>query len=155
MGRHYVCSAAGRETNRAMRDRHLEFIREPNTRPARYVPRRGLALSRDSNMTLLSPTVMGWLGYAYAVSGRGAESLSLLREAVAGIESMGMGAFHALRCVQLGEVAHCHLGLGKLSRRSGDGAKAQEHVSTAMKMYREMDMRSWQGQAEAEMVATR
>jgi tetratricopeptide (TPR) repeat protein len=64
---------------------------------------RGLALSRDSNMTLLSPTVMGWLGYAYAVSGRGAESLSLLCEAVAGIESMGIGAFHALRCVQLGE----------------------------------------------------
>jgi tetratricopeptide (TPR) repeat protein len=63
----------------------------------------GLALARDSNMTLLSPTVMGWLGYAYALSGRGAESLSLLREAVAGIESMGIGAFHALRCVQLGE----------------------------------------------------
>ena len=29
---------------------------------------RGLALSRDSNMTLLTPTVMGWLGYAYALS---------------------------------------------------------------------------------------
>jgi class 3 adenylate cyclase/tetratricopeptide (TPR) repeat protein len=63
----------------------------------------GLALARDSNMTLLAPTVMGWLGYAYALSGRGAESLSLSREAVAGIESMGIGAFHALRCVQLGE----------------------------------------------------
>ena len=32
---------------------------------------RGLALARDSNMTLLAPTVMGWLGYAYALSGRG------------------------------------------------------------------------------------
>ena len=63
---------------------------------------RGLALSRDSNMTLLSPTVMGWLGYAYAI-GRGAESPSLSREAVASIESMGIGAFHALRCLQLGE----------------------------------------------------
>src|SRR5262249_3607211 len=64
---------------------------------------RGLALARDSNMTLLLPTVMGWLGYAYAVSGRGAEGLSWLCDAVAGIESMGIGAFHALRCVQLGE----------------------------------------------------
>ncbi|HXJ77208.1 MAG TPA: AAA family ATPase [Candidatus Methylomirabilis sp.] len=64
---------------------------------------RGLALSRESNMTLLSPTVMGWLGYAYAMSGRRAEGLSSLHEAVAGIESMGIGAFHALRCVQLSE----------------------------------------------------
>jgi tetratricopeptide (TPR) repeat protein len=63
----------------------------------------GVALARDSNMTLLSPTVMGWLGYAYALSGREAEGLSLLHEAVTGIESMGIGAFHALRCVQLGE----------------------------------------------------
>jgi class 3 adenylate cyclase/tetratricopeptide (TPR) repeat protein len=64
---------------------------------------RGLALARDADMTLLSPTVMGWLGYAYALSGRLAEGLSSLREAVAGIESIGIGAFHALRCVQLGE----------------------------------------------------
>ena len=28
-------------------------------------------------------------------------------------------------------VAHCHLGLGKLYRRTGDGAKAQEHLTTA------------------------
>jgi class 3 adenylate cyclase/tetratricopeptide (TPR) repeat protein len=65
---------------------------------------RGLAVARESNMTLLAPTVMGWLGHAYALAGRRAESLALSREAVAGIESMGIGAFHALRCVQLGEV---------------------------------------------------
>ena len=28
-------------------------------------------------------------------------------------------------------VAHCHLGLGKLYRRTGDGAKAEEHLTTA------------------------
>jgi hypothetical protein len=38
------------------------------------------------------------------------------------------------------EVAHCHLGLGKLYRRAGDHAKASEHLSTATTMYREMDM---------------
>jgi tetratricopeptide (TPR) repeat protein len=37
-------------------------------------------------------------------------------------------------------VAHCHLGLGKLYRRTGDHAKAQEHLTTARAMYREMDM---------------
>jgi tetratricopeptide (TPR) repeat protein len=48
-------------------------------------------------------------------------------------------------------VAHCHLGLGKLYRRTGKGQEAQEHVITATTMYREMDMRFWLEQAEAEM----
>jgi tetratricopeptide (TPR) repeat protein len=39
--------------------------------------------------------------------------------------------------------AHCHLGLGKLYRRTGDGAKAAEHLTTASAMYREMDMGFW------------
>ena len=46
-------------------------------------------------------------------------------------------------------VAHCHLGLGKLYRRTGDQAKAQEHLTTATTMYREMDMTFWLEQAEA------
>ena len=46
-------------------------------------------------------------------------------------------------------VAHCHLGLGKLYRRTGDDAKAQEHLTTATNMYREMDMGFWLAQAEA------
>jgi Tetratricopeptide repeat len=47
-------------------------------------------------------------------------------------------------------VAHCHLGLGKLYRRTGDRKQAQEHLTTATTMYREMDMRFWLEQAEAE-----
>ena len=47
-------------------------------------------------------------------------------------------------------VAHCHLGLGKLYRRTGDRAKAQEHLTTATTMYREMDMSFWLEKAEAE-----
>jgi tetratricopeptide (TPR) repeat protein len=46
-------------------------------------------------------------------------------------------------------VAHCHLGLGTLYRRTGDHAKAQEHLTTAATMYREMDMTSWLEKAEA------
>ena len=45
-------------------------------------------------------------------------------------------------------VAHCHLGLGKLYRRTGDGAKAEEHLATAKAMYREMDMGFYLAQAE-------
>ncbi len=48
-------------------------------------------------------------------------------------------------------VAHCHLGLGKLYRRTGDGAKAQEHLTTAATMYREMGMTFWLEKADAEL----
>jgi hypothetical protein len=45
--------------------------------------------------------------------------------------------------------AHCHMGLGKLYRQAGDDAKAQEHLTTATRMYREMDMGFWLEKAEA------
>jgi hypothetical protein len=48
-------------------------------------------------------------------------------------------------------VAHCHLGLGKLYRRTDKREQAQEHLTTATPMYREMDMRFWLEQAEAEL----
>ncbi len=48
-------------------------------------------------------------------------------------------------------VAHCHLGLGKLHRRTGKRDQAREHLTTATTMYREMDMRFWLEKAEAEM----
>ena len=48
-------------------------------------------------------------------------------------------------------VAHCHLGLGKLYRRTGERQRAHEHLTTATTMYREMDMRFWLEQAEAAM----
>jgi tetratricopeptide (TPR) repeat protein len=48
-------------------------------------------------------------------------------------------------------VAHCHLGLAKLYRRTGKREQAQEHLTTATTMYREMDMRFWLEQAEAQM----
>ena len=47
--------------------------------------------------------------------------------------------------------AHCHLGLGQLYRRTGDRAKAQEHVTTASTMYREMGMTFWLEKADAEL----
>ena len=50
-------------------------------------------------------------------------------------------------------VAHCHLGLGKLYRRTGKREQAHEHLTTATTMYREMDMRFWLEQAEVEMKA--
>jgi hypothetical protein len=48
-------------------------------------------------------------------------------------------------------LAHCHLGLAKLYRRTDKSEQAQEHLTTATTMYREMDMRFWLEQAEAEL----
>ena len=68
------------------------------------------------------------------------------------------GETHYLKALTLAEprgmrplVAHCHLGLGKLYRRTGKRDQAQEHLTTATAMYREMDVRFYLEQAEAGM----
>jgi tetratricopeptide (TPR) repeat protein len=47
-------------------------------------------------------------------------------------------------------VAHCHLGLSQLYRRTRKHKQAQQHLTTATVMYREMDMRFWLEQADAD-----
>jgi sugar phosphate isomerase/epimerase len=63
------------------------------------------------------------------------------REALALAEELGMRPL----------VAHCHLGLGKLSRRTGKSEQAREHLTTATTMYREMGMTYWLEKAASEM----
>jgi tetratricopeptide (TPR) repeat protein len=46
-------------------------------------------------------------------------------------------------------VAHCHLELGHLSRRTDEASKTREHLTTAATMYRDMGMGFWLAQAEA------
>jgi len=48
-------------------------------------------------------------------------------------------------------MAHCHLSLGKLFRRTGKRKRAHQHLTTAAAMYREMGVRFWLEQAEAEL----
>jgi hypothetical protein len=48
-------------------------------------------------------------------------------------------------------IAHCHLGLGKLYRRTGKREQVHEHLTTAATMYRETDMTYWLEKAEAEL----
>ena len=188
--------------------------------PAARLLERALALSRDWNLTILSPRVTGFLGQVYAHSGRVAEGLSLLQQAVKASESIGVGVFHSVIVMHLAEacvladrlqdapgfagraltlarerhergyeawtlrllgeiashrdplddqaaeghygealvlaheldmrplLARCHLGLGKLYRRTGQRERAREHLRTATTMFREMDMRFWLEQAE-------
>jgi class 3 adenylate cyclase/tetratricopeptide (TPR) repeat protein len=48
-------------------------------------------------------------------------------------------------------VAHCYLGLCKLYRRTAKERQAQDHLTTAATMYREMSMTFWVEQADNEM----
>jgi hypothetical protein len=45
--------------------------------------------------------------------------------------------------------AHCHLGLGKLYRQMGRSVEARTALSTALDLYRAMEMTFWLPQAEA------
>src|SRR5262249_39120306 len=51
-------------------------------------------------------------------------------------EALALADLHGMRPL----VAHCHVGLAKLYRRSGEAEHARKNLSTATAMYREMDM---------------
>jgi tetratricopeptide (TPR) repeat protein len=82
------------------------------------------------------------LGDIAALSGppRVSEAEARYREALASAEDLGMRPL----------AAHCHFGLGTLYRRAGDRAHAEERLTAAIAIYREMNMRSWLEQADAE-----
>jgi class 3 adenylate cyclase/tetratricopeptide (TPR) repeat protein len=65
-------------------------------------------------------------------------------------EALALAQLHSMRPV----IAHCHLGLGRLYRRTGQPELAHQNLSTAMMMYREMDMGFWLEQAEAAMTSS-
>jgi class 3 adenylate cyclase/tetratricopeptide (TPR) repeat protein len=182
---------------------------------------RGLALSREWNLTLFVLQHAGALGYAYALSGRATDGIPFLEDALTAIDTMGSGTPQSIFLGDLGEtyaaadrlnealevagrvlslardrgqrgyeawalrllgdvsargdpaghadrhyrdalalaeelaipplVARCHLGLGKLSGRTRKRKAAQDHLGTAATMCREMDMRIWLEEAEAEL----
>ena len=63
--------------------------------------------------------------------------------------AMVLGALLGMRPL----IAHCHLGLGKLYAHTDKREQARDQLSTAATMYREMEMRFWLEQAEAEQKA--
>jgi len=115
--------------------------------------------------------VLGRLDDARRLGDRAFEASSDLRGVLAGaLQLLGdiaahpdrfdaeRGEAHYRQALALAEprgmrplIAHCHRGLGKLYWRTGKRQEAQEHLTTATSMYREMDMRFWLEQAEAEL----
>jgi class 3 adenylate cyclase/tetratricopeptide (TPR) repeat protein len=51
-------------------------------------------------------------------------------------------------------VAHCHLGLGTLYRRTGEGSRAEEHLTLALDAFSDMAMEFWVARARAELGAS-
>ncbi len=198
-------------------------INKGELKPALDLLERALPLSREWHLTALTPGVQGSLGYAYAMSGRVSDGLSMLQEALAATEASRRFAFHSLLLVYLGEVlmlanqfenaspvaeralalahergergieawalwllaeifshsdspegnnaesyyqkaatlanelgmrplmARCHLGLGHTYRRAENPSKADEHLSEAASLFREMDMCSWLEKTKQEL----
>ncbi len=190
--------------------------------PAVPLYERAFGLSQERNVPFLA-AFTGWrLGHMYAVSGRLAEGLALLEQALTALESMGLvGAFHSAVVVHLGEsyvlagrledalaftgraltlarergergyeacalrllgeivthldppevkkaedhyrqalaladelgmrplLAHCHLGLGTLYAKMGRLEQARAELSTAIELYRSMEMTFWLIRTEA------
>jgi hypothetical protein len=92
----------------------------------------------------------GMRGYeAYALRVRGeAWRLASVWPAAADAYANGLDIAASLGMRPL--VAHCHLGLAKLSRCTDKRDEAQAHLTTATTMYHEMGMRFWLEQAQAE-----
>ncbi len=132
--------------NRSTRARHLALQSEAlllagRAGDARAVAQRGLEGARGERgyeaLCLLA------LGEAEACDDPPdvEAATTHLREALALAEPRGMRPL----------IAHCHLGLGKVYRRTGKQQEAQEHLTTATSMYREMDMTYWLERAQGEM----
>jgi class 3 adenylate cyclase/tetratricopeptide (TPR) repeat protein len=64
---------------------------------------RSQAISREWNLTVLSPRATGLLGSVYAGLGRVGEGISLIRQALEEMETLGVGAYHSLLLLRLGE----------------------------------------------------
>jgi class 3 adenylate cyclase/tetratricopeptide (TPR) repeat protein len=113
---------------------------------AREMVRRALDMCRSHRQRLFEPDVLRIEGRIRACEAAGDgdgddAAQGSYTDALALAGDLGMRPL----------VAHCHLGLGKLCRRAGNRPQAHEHLTAAATMYREMDMRFWLEQTEAEM----
>ena len=80
------------------------------------------------------------LGEVAAVADAPGVPEARFREALAAAEELSMRPL----------TAHCHFGLGKLYHCTGELAHAEERLTAAITMYREMNMQFWLERAEAE-----
>jgi predicted ATPase/class 3 adenylate cyclase len=104
---------------------------------------QALALARQYGECGLEAEALCLLGavHAQADPPEVAQSEARYREALTLAEELGMRPLQA----------HCHHGLGTLYARSGQREQARAALSTAIDLYRAMEMTFWLPQAEAEL----
>ena len=142
---------------------------------------RALSVLETIKLGAYQPTCMIQLGEAYLLAERIEDARDLARRALAFTRERGQRPHEAWALRLLGEVtthcdlreqadgyfrdaltraqelgmrhlvAHCHLGLGRLHKQTGQPVRAREHLSTATAMFREMGMKFWLEKAEAAM----
>ena len=110
---------------------------------ARQTAERLLGFTRAMGFRRSEAGALRMLGEVHAVTkpAEASQAEASYRQALAFAEQTGMRPL----------VAHCHLGLGQLYRRTDRREQAQEHITTATTMYRDMGMTYWLEKAEAEM----
>ena len=82
--------------------------------------------------------------YSHADPPNAAQAETHYQQALALADELGMRP----------EAAHCHLGLGRLYHQTGRAEPARAALSTAIDLYRTMDMTFWLPQAEAALAQT-
>ena len=102
--------------------------------------KRARTLSRESSQRGREATAVRLLGDAAARCDSPKEALGHYRDALALAEEIGMRPL----------IAHCHHGLGKLYRSTGDAQRAEKHFTAATTLYRDLDMPFWLERAETE-----
>jgi hypothetical protein len=98
-------------------------------------------MARESGQRSGEAAALHVLGETSDRDGASEEAEGHYREALALAGQLGMRPL----------AAHCHHGLGRLYLRGGRPDQARDQLATATAMYREMDMRLWLEQADAEL----
>jgi tetratricopeptide (TPR) repeat protein len=122
------------------------YLRAGQPAEARDLAERALGLARQRVQRNMEAHILYLLGAIDAETPRDGDRAAAEHHHTAAItlaDELGMRPL----------VAHCHLGLGKLYRRTGQRYQPQEHLTTATTMYREMGMTYWLEKAEAELKA--
>ena len=103
--------------------------------------RQALALAQQQKARGNEARALHQLGvvHAHADPPDAAQAEAYFYQALALAEELGMRPLQA----------HCHLGLGRLYYQTGQRAQARTELSTAIALYRAMDMTFWLPQTEA------
>lgn len=123
-----------------------------------WLGRAALLLSRLDDARRLANCA---LQYSPSYPGFAAHALCLLGDVAAHADQFDAesGETHYRESLAVAErlrmrplVAHCHLGLGGLYKRANRQNQANEHLTVAATLYREMDMRFWLEQVETRVL---